>query len=136
MKHTNDQYAALVLRISLGLIMLAHSVYLKMVVFTLPGTAQHFTSIGLPSSLAYMVFAIEALAGIALILGFKSRIFAVLLIPVLLGATWAHWTNGWLFTNANGGWEYPLFLVIAAITQAFLGDGAYAILSNKKPVAI
>ena len=45
----------------------------------------------------------------------------------LLGATWAHAGNGWLFTAANGGWEYPAFLTAAAAVQALLGDGAFAL---------
>jgi len=116
-----------ILRISLGIVLLAHSVYLKMMVFGLAGTAGYFSSIGLPGFLAYVVFAIEAIAGIALLLGFKTRYFAALTIPVLLGATWAHAANGWLFSNANGGWEYPLLLVVLAVVQVILGDGKYAI---------
>ena len=112
---SQSQLAALLLRISLGIIMLAHSLYLKLIVFTLPGTAKFFASIGLPESLAYIVFAIETLAGIALIIGYQARIAALSLIPVLLGATWAHINNGWLFTNTGGGWEYPLLLTILAI---------------------
>ena len=46
---------------------------------------------------------------------------------MLVGATWAHAGNGWVFTSADGGWEYPAFLTVAAIVQALLGDGAYAL---------
>lgn len=120
-------YGALVLRVSLGIMFLAHSVYLKAVVFTLPGTAQFFQSIGLPGPLAYIVFAAEAVGGVLLILGWKTRIVAAALVPVLLGATWAHWDAGWLFTNKGGGWEYPLFLSVAAAVQALLGAGAWAL---------
>ena len=48
-------------------------------------------------------------------------------MPVLLGATWAHSGNGWLFTSPNGGWEYPAFWTIALVVQALLGDGAFAL---------
>lgn len=125
--NTNPDYAAFVLRTSLGAVLIAHSLYLKLFVFTLAGTAQFFGSIGLPPSLAYVVFAIEAIAGIALVLGFHSRIAAAAAVPVLLGATWAHWPAGWLFTNQNGGWEYPLFLTLTAVVVTLLGDGALAI---------
>jgi len=125
-------YGALVLRVALGVMFIAHSVYLKGVVFTLPGTAQFFQSIGLPGPLAYVVFAAEAVGGVLLILGVKTRIVAALLVPVLLGATWAHAGNGWLFTNKGGGWEYPLFLAIAAGAQALLGAGAYALGANRE----
>ncbi len=121
------EWAALVLRTVLGLVMVAHSLYLKLVVFTLPGTAQFFESIGLPGPLAYLVFAVEAVAGLALILGYQTRFAALLLIPVLLGATWAHLGNGWLFTNSGGGWEYPLVLVGLSVAQVTLGSGAFAL---------
>ncbi len=120
-------YAALLLRVSLGVMFIAHSLWLKLFVFTLPGTAQFFGSIGLPPALVYAVFALEAVGGVALVLGIATRAVALALIPVLLGATWAHAGNGWLFTNANGGWEYPLFLTLATGVQALLGDGAWAL---------
>ncbi len=61
-----------VFRISFGVVLLAHSLYLKMMVFGLAGTAGYFESIGLPGFLAYVVFGIETVAGIALILGYKT----------------------------------------------------------------
>lgn len=122
---------AFILRVALGSVLLAHSVYLKLIVFTLPGTAGYFASIGLPGFMAYVVFAIEAIAGVALILGIKTRIFSALVIPVLLGATWAHLANGWLFSNAGGGWEYPLILTIMAVVQVSLGDGIWSVTSRK-----
>ncbi len=128
MKQLNrPELSALISRITLGVVMIAHSFYLKLIVLTLPGTAEFFTSIGLPAALAYVVFTLEALGGIALIIGFQARMVSLLLIPVLMGATWAHAGNGWLFTNTGGGWEYPLVLVAMAITQIFSGNGAYAI---------
>ena len=120
-------YAALVLRVSLGVMFLTHSVWLKGFVYTLSGTAQFFESIGLPGPLAYLVFAAEAVGGVLLIAGVHARWAALALLPILLGATWAHAGNGWLFTDPNGGWEYPLFLTAAALVQALLGDGAHAV---------
>ncbi len=125
--NTSNNYGAMLLRISLGIVILAHSAYLKLVVFGLPGTAQFFTSIGLPSLLAYIVFTIEVICGIALVLGVCTRYAALALIPIALGATWAHFGAGWLFSNEGGGWEYPLFLSIALAVQALLGGGAYAL---------
>lgn len=119
--------AALLLRVSLGAMFLVHSVYLKGVVFTLAGTAQFFVSIGLPAALAYVVFALEAIGGVLLVLGVWTRVVAAVLVPVLIGATWAHWDNGWLFQNTGGGWEYPLFLAAATAVQALLGGGQFAL---------
>lgn len=123
----NPDVGTLILRMALGIVLLAHSVYLKLMVFTLPGTEQFFDSIGLPGFLAYAVFAAETIAGVALILGIKTRIFSALVVPVLLGATWVHSSNGWLFTNPGGGWEYPLILTVMAFAQAALGGGKYAL---------
>ena len=129
-------YAALTLRVALGAMFIAHAL-LKLFVFTLPGTVQFFQSLGLPGALAYLTFAAELVGGVLIVLGLGTRWVAALLIPILLGATWAHASNGWVFTAPNGGWEYPAFLSAAALAQALLGDGAYALSSvfNRKPVA-
>jgi putative oxidoreductase len=128
MKHLfNTDTGALILRVTLGSVLIAHSLYLKMMVFTLAGTAQFFSSIGLPEVLAYIVFFVEIASGASLLLGFNTRFFSALVIPVLLGATWVHSANGWLFTNSGGGWEYPLFLTLMTVAQFSLGDGKYAI---------
>ena len=65
MNNRSDHGTAL-FRISLGIIFIAHSLYLKLVVFTLPGTVGFFESLGLPTILAYITFAAEAIGGIAL----------------------------------------------------------------------
>ena len=120
-------YGAMVLRIALGAMFLAHSAYLKLVVFTLPGTAKFFESLGLPAASAYLVFGAEVAGGILLLLGWHTRLVAVALLPILLGATWTHAKNGWLFTNTGGGWEYPLFLASATLALALLGRSAWSL---------
>lgn len=120
-------YAALLLRLSLGILFLAHW-SLKMFVFTPAGTAQFFASLGLPGPLAYLVMAIEFIAGVTLILGIGARFTALLGIPVLLGAIVTdHWANGFFFTDPKGGWEFPAFWIAALLVQSLLGDGALAI---------
>ena len=124
---TRVMYATALLRITLGTMFVAHSFILKYKVYSLSGTAGYFESIGLPGFLAYIVFWMEFLGGLLLIAGVASRFVAAALIPVLVGAIWAHAGNGWVFSNANGGWEYPLYLVIVSIAQVMLGDGALAL---------
>ena len=120
-------YGALVLRVALGVMFLVHSLYLKLVVFTLPGTVKFFESLGLPGWTAHATIAVEAIGGVLLVVGYRTRYAALATLPVLLGATWVHAKNGWLFTNAGGGWEYPAFLTLAVVVQALLGDGPFAL---------
>lgn len=123
---TQAAYGAFVLRVTLGVAFIAHAL-LKLLVFTLPGTAQFFGSIGLPPFLGYVVFAAELVGGVLLVLGVGSRYVAAALVPIMLGATWAHFGNGWLFSAKDGGWEYPAFWTAATIAQVLLGDGAFAL---------
>lgn len=119
-------WAALVLRATLGVMFVSHAL-LKYAVFTLPGTAKFFESLGLPGPLAYLVFWAELVGGVLILTGVYSRWVAAALIPILLGAAWAHAGNGWVFSAPNGGWEYPMFLAAAAAVQALLGDGKYSV---------
>lgn len=129
----NAECAALLLRLALGAMYLSHSVILKLFVFTLAGNAQFFASIGLPAALGHVVFAAELVGGVMLILGIQSRWVALALLPILLGAVWVHAPNGWMFGYPNGGWEYPVYLVVLSVAQALLGDGAHA-LSPSRPL--
>ena len=123
------QAGTFLLRVALGVMFLAHGL-LKVLVFTLPGTVQFFESLGLPGWTAHAVIAAEVTGGLLLILGVQTRWVALALLPVLLGAVWAHAGNGWVFSAANGGWEYPLYLSLLAVVQAMLGDGAWALVRS------
>ena len=74
----------------------------------------------------------ELSAGLLLIAGLHARWVALATIPLLLGAAQAHFANGWVFSAPGGGWEFPVFLVVAAAAQVFLGNGAYALRLEKR----
>ncbi len=122
----SNAYGITLLRVSLGTMWIAHAL-LKLFVFTLPGTAQFFASIGYPGFLAYPVFALELLGGVALVLGIYSRQVALALVPIMAVAATVHFGNGWVHTSPNGGWEYPVFLIMVSIAVWLLGDGAFAL---------
>lgn len=125
-------YAALLLRLSLGILFLAHW-GLKVFVFTPAGTAQFFSSLGLPSGLAYVTLVWELAGAIALILGVYARLVALAMVPVLLGAIFTvHGPAGFFFTNANGGWEFPAFWVAGLLTLALVGDGKYSLKPTRR----
>lgn len=125
-KVSTTDHAAALLRVSSGILFLAHGL-LKVNVFTVAGTVGYFESLGLPGFLAYLTIAAEIGGGLALILGVAVRLVSLALIPVLLGATWVHAGNGWLFSGEGGGWEFPLFWTVAQVAIALLGAGAYAL---------
>ena len=121
-------FAAFLLRVSLGLMFLAHGLILKVMTFTVAGTVGYFQSIGYPGAVAYPVIFGEIAGGLALVLGVFPRAVSILLLPILIGATLQHVGNGWVFNATGGGWEFPVFWIAAMIVQALLGDGAYALL--------
>ena len=126
------EFATFLLRVTLGIMYLSHSLVLKLATYGLAGTAGFFESVGLPGWLAYVTFAAEAVGGVLLIAGVKTRWVVLALMPALLGAiVWVHGWNGWVFTAPNGGWEYPAFLIVVSIVQFLLGDGAYALAPSK-----
>lgn len=136
-QHNNSSahdFGALALRLALGSILLAHGL-MKLVVFGVDGTVGYFASLGLPAIAAQLTILGEVAGGLALIVGFFTRLAALLSVPILLGATWAHAANGWVFSNAGGGWEFPLLLVVLAGIVATQGAGAYA-LERLQPAAL
>jgi putative oxidoreductase len=119
-------WGATLLRAALGTMWITHAL-LKALVYTMPGAAGFFASVGLPGFLAYPVVAAELLGGLAILLGFYGRQVSLLLLPILAVATWVHLPNGWVFTSANGGWEYPVFLLVASLAHWLVGDGRLAL---------
>ncbi len=133
MTHTQQigaqSIGALVLRLALGVMFIAHAA-LKIFVFTLPGTAAFFASQGFPGWTAYPVVAAELGAGALLIAGVQVRLVSLATLPILIGALAVHLPNGWVFSAPNGGFEYPAFLIVLVIVQALIGEGAYALRWN------
>ena len=114
-------YAALVFRLSLGALFIAHG-SLKVLVFKPSGTAAYFRSLGLPRFVGYLTMAAELGGGILLILGIATGLVSLALVPLILGTIFmVHGSNGWLFTNEGGGWEFPAFWTAALLVQVLLG---------------
>ena len=123
---SNTDLAALALRLSSGVLFLAHG-WMKVTLFTIPGTVAFFESLGLPGFFAYLTILGELGGGLLLIAGVAVRLVSVPLIAILLGSVWAHAGFGWTFSNEGGGWEFPLFWAVVQGVIALLGAGAYAL---------
>lgn len=124
--NTGAANGALLIRLTLGVVLLAHGL-LKLLVFTPAGTVGYFESLGLPPIAAHLTIFAEVAGGSALILGAYARLVALLSLPVLLGATWVHIGNGWVFSNQGGGWEFPAVLVLMALAVVAQGAGRFAV---------
>jgi putative oxidoreductase len=120
-------YGALLLRVALGVLFLAHGL-LKLLVYKPAGTVAYFRSLGLPGFFGYLAMAGEVGGGTLLILGVGTSLVALALVPLILGTIFmVHGSKGWLFNNEGGGWEYPAFWAVALVVQALLGSGAYSL---------
>jgi len=126
---------ATLLRLTLGAMWLSHA-WFKISAFGVAGFAGWLDSLGLPGFMAGPVIALELIGGVLILTGFYARYVSIALLPVLAVATWVHVPNGLIFSNANGGWEYPVFLMIASVVQALVGDGALALKSRPLPFAL
>jgi putative oxidoreductase len=119
-------YAILLMRVSMGLLFLAHAC-LKLFVFKMDGTVQFFESLGLPGFMAYVAILMEVIGGAMLVGGMYVRLVAIILSLDLWGAVFmVHGKAGFWFTNQGGGWEYPVFWILMLYALALLGSGAYS----------
>lgn len=131
MREYQTDLAALALRIALGVMFIAHGLT-KLLVFTPAGTAQYFESLGLPAIAGYATILFEIVGGLFLLLGILSRWIALLAVIQMIVISYIHFANGWSFSNAGGGWEYPAFMALSALALFFLNNGRFSILRKKQ----
>ena len=124
-------FGLLVLRVSLGLVFLAHG-YLKVFTFGLTRAMEVFEAhtvwgINLvPGWVAPPAAFIEWVGGTMLILGFRTRLALPFLAAVAFGAGAVHFENGWNYTSKpDGGWEYGIFLCVCCVVLYLTGPGKY-----------
>ncbi len=121
----------LALRVALGLVFLGHGAQKAFGAFGGPGfagAAGFFDSLGLrPARFwAATAAAAELLAGTLLVLGLLTPVAAVLVFATMAVAiAKVHGPKG--FFVQNGGFEYNLVLVVAALAVAAAGPGAYSL---------
>jgi putative oxidoreductase len=126
-------YAALLLRVTMGLLFLAHAFIWKIWTAGMVHVVPWFVSQGYPAWFAWFVTGLEAAGGIALILGWRTRWVALALALLMAGIVRQQFGNGWIYTSTHGGWEYPAFWTIALVAQAMLGPGALAWKPRTRP---
>ncbi len=127
MKIQQPQWGIALLRIVTGIIFFVHG-WQKLFTFGYAGTSGAFAGMGvpLPEIAAALVIAVELLGGLALIVGFLTRLVALPLAINMLAALFLiHLSSG--FFAQNGGYEFVLLLAAASLSLFFLGAGALAL---------
>ena len=136
--NNNTDLGLLILRVSLGIVFLAHG-YLKVFVFGLDRgydvfeahTVWHINMI--PGWFIYPAAVIEWVGGFMLIFGYKFKLVTIPLAGVAFGAGAVHFENGWNYTSKpDGGWEYGIFLFICCVVLYFTGPGKHTLFNSDK----
>ena len=127
---TPNSPALMVVRLALGVVMFAHGAQKALGWFGgfgPAGTIGYFDqALGVPAALAVLVIAAEFLGGLGLIVGALSRIAALGVIAVMLGAVaLVHLPNG--FFADKGGFEFHILAVAMAVAVVIRGGGALSV---------
>ena len=133
---TAPSWAVTVVRVTLGVIFFAHGaqkVFGWFGGYGLRGTTEYLMAAGIPRPVAYAVCFFELLGGSGLLLGLATRLAALAVMVVMVGAiAKVHWPNGffvnWELTPGKGhGFEANLAFLAMAAACALAGGGALSI---------
>ena len=133
---TNDSFSYWVPRVILGCVILPHGaqkLFGWFGGFGFTNTMTYFTqTAGLPWIIAFLIIMGESLGSLGLIVGFFTRLSAVRLICIMVGAIiTVHIPNGffmnWFGKQAGEGFEYHLLVIGMSIPLLISGGGNYSV---------
>ena len=133
---TNDKFSYWVPRVILGCVMLPHGaqkLFGWFGGFGFTNTMTYFTqTAGLPWIIAFLIIMGESLGSLGLIVGFFTRLSALGLICIMVGAIiTVHIPNGffmnWFGKQAGEGFEYHLLVIGMSIPLLISGGGKYSV---------
>jgi len=132
---TDQDFAVFVARIVLGFVMLPHGLQKLLGMFEgsgFTGTVDFFVGSGIPYFVAVLIILGESLGAIGLILGFLSRLCALGIAIIMLGAIFmVHLPNGffmnWFGSAAGEGYEYHILAVGLALVVLIKGGGMWSV---------
>lgn len=132
---TENDFASLVLRLVLGVLFVIHGSQKVFGAFGGPGpsaTITGFGQLGLPTIIPILVMIAEFAGGILLIVGFLTRLAALGIGAVMVGAIWfVHLPNGlfmnWMGTQKGEGYEFHILVLAIAFALLIRGGGMLSV---------
>jgi len=133
---TDDSWTGLILRLTLGLVMLPHGAQKVLGLFGgfgFSGTMGYFTqTLGLPWIIAFLVIIGEFFGSLGLLVGLLTRFSAASIGVIMLGAiTMVHLQNGffmnWFGRQPGEGYEYHLLVIGIVIVLTIVGAGRWSV---------
>lgn len=122
-----DDMGKLVLRLSVGVLMLLHGIFKLQ--NGVGGIAGMLGSQGLPGFLAYGVYLGEVVGPVLAIIGLYTRVGAILIIGNMLVALALAHSQELFSLGSMGGWALELqgMFLFGAVAIALLGAGKYSV---------
>ncbi|MGV3588337.1 MAG: DoxX family protein [Adhaeribacter sp.] len=116
----------LILRLAIGILLLLHGI--SKLINGIDWMVGMLEGKGLPSVLAYGVYVGEVIAPILLLIGFRTRIAAIIIVINMFTALALAHTQELFQLGKSGGWavELPALFLLSALSLFFLGGGRYA----------
>jgi uncharacterized membrane protein YphA (DoxX/SURF4 family) len=124
--NTNKEIGTVILRIIIGLIFFIHG----FVKFQggIENIAVWFSRIGIAGFMAYVVASIELIGGIALIVGFGTRVVSVLFALLMIGAiVKVKLAAGFLGNSKMAGYELELAYLAISLFLAINGSKKFSV---------
>lgn len=127
MNQTHQDLGKFVMRVTLGLLILLHGV--GKITGGLGGIEGMLQGAGLPTFLAYGAYIGEVIAPILLIIGFQTRLAAILVAVNMLFAIFLAHMGQLATLGPNGGWAIELqgMFLFTAVAIALLGAGKFSL---------
>jgi putative oxidoreductase len=132
---TSNDVALTTLRVVLGVVFFAHGAQKMLGWFGgygFHGTVGFFTHMGMPAPLAVLIICTEFFGGLGLLAGLLTRIAALGIFGLMIGAIFmVHLQNGffmnWMGTQKGEGFEYHLLVLAIAAALLLRGAGAFSL---------
>ncbi|XDD51016.1 DoxX family protein [Leptospira sp. WS92.C1] len=127
---TDSDLGSLILRVVAGIVMFPHGAQKLLGWFGgygFAGTMGYLTNVGIPTPIAFLVIIGESIGSIALIFGFFTRLSALGIGIIMIGAALVHAPNGffinWAGTQQGEGYEYHILFIAISVVLFIKGGG-------------